>query len=1136
MTTDQASPNFGFLKPHGTLFVRLPSLAERYVHEDPNTAILKLRQFAELLARQAAARLGLEAGPELNQIDVIRSMEDRGAIDRRLADVFHAVRKSGNQANHAFLGSTGEAIHLLKHARQLGVWFHRAFGGRRDFKAGPFLRPTALPNPTDALLQQVQALEDDLKALRARTAEEKEKTKIEAELRRAAETRARAAEDEIAAALELGEEAERLLAVEQARYSAELADVSRKAADAAPVEIQRVVESAAGAAKDYNPDEAETRHLIDGQLRAEGWEVDSVVLRHSRGVRPARGRNLAIAEWPTASGPADYVLFRGLTPLAIIEAKRRNRRVAAEIEQAKRYSRGYLSSGDEKPPEGGPWEEFMVPFLFSTNGRPYLRQLVEMSGIWFLDARHPTNHPRARDGWPTPDDLGAMVKQDIQAADRKLEMTPTDDLPLRDYQYRAVRKTEEAIRAGRREILLAMATGTGKTRTAIALIYRLIKAGRFRRVLFLVDRSALGDQAEGALKDVRLEQQQAFTDHYDVKFLEDLRPDADTRLHVATIQGMVKRLLYSSDDASPLSVDTYDCIVVDECHRGYTLDREMSDAELAFRDEADYISKYRRVLEHFDAVKIGLTATPALHTTEIFGKPVTTYGYRRAVIDGYLIDHEPPIQVKTKLAVEGIRWEPGEQVEAYDHSKGQVELFNTPDEIEIEVEGFNKRVVTENFNRTVCESVAQHIDPSLPGKTLVYCVTDAHADLVVRLFKEAFTQIYGTVEDDAVQKITGSVDRPREKIRHFKNERLPSVAVTVDLLTTGIDVAEIVNLVFIRRVKSRILYDQMIGRATRLCPGLFGDRDKEVFQIFDAVGLYETLKDHTEMKPVVQNPTQTFGQLVQELTTLRDEEFRQQVLDQLIVKLQRIRRPIEEGWPEEFETAAGMTPRALIEQLRTQTPQEVAEYFEGREHLVELLGRRLPRAGYPLLISHHPDELLEVERGYGESTRPEDYLESFGQFIAEHVNEIEALQIVTTRPRSLTRQQLRELKLALDREGFSEINLRTAYRESTNQDIAASIIGYIRQRALGTPLMPYDQRVANALRRLLARRSWTPPQRSWLERIGKQLVQETIVDREALDRGQFGAQGGFQRLNKLFDGQMATILADLHDFVWEESA
>jgi type I restriction enzyme R subunit len=158
---------------------------------------------------------------------------------------------------------------------------------------------------------------------------------------------------------------------------------------------------------------------------------------------------------------------------------------------------------------------------------------------------------------------------------------------------------------------------------------------------------------------------------------DEQKPDTNTAVHIATVQGMVQRTLYPGEYTAPPAVDQYDCIVVDECHRGYLLDGELSDTELGFRNFEDYISKYRRVLDYFDACKIGLTATPALHTTQIFGAPIYTYSYREAVIDGYLVDHEPPVQINTELSTSGIKWKVGEQVSVYDPRRNQIDLFTT---------------------------------------------------------------------------------------------------------------------------------------------------------------------------------------------------------------------------------------------------------------------------------------------------------------------------------------------------------------------------------------------------------------------------------------------------------------------------
>jgi len=211
-----------------------------------------------------------------------------------------------------------------------------------------------------------------------------------------------------------------------------------------------------------------------------------------------------------------------------------------------------------------------------------------------------------------------------------------------------------------------------------------------------VDRTALGEQAIDFFNDSPLEQNQTLSKIYNVALLGDMAAEAETRIQVATVQAMVKRLFQSDN---PPNIDTYDCIIIDEAHRGYTLDQEMTDGELAIRDIAQYLSSYRRVLDYFDAVKIGLTATPAKHTTEIFGKPVFTYSYREAVADDWLIDHEPPIRYETLLSQNGIHFDKGIQVSVTNTQTGEIELAELEDELDFEVEAFNRRVITESFNQ-----------------------------------------------------------------------------------------------------------------------------------------------------------------------------------------------------------------------------------------------------------------------------------------------------------------------------------------------------------------------------------------------------------------------------------------------------
>lgn len=1123
--------NFAFLREHDEQLLRLGRLAEKYFAEDPNTCLLKLRQFAETLAQLMAARSGFykrpEEGKEESQYDLLRRLQDQSILPREIFQLFDEVRRKGNEANHALKGDHGKALGCLKICWQLGVWFHRTFKDQ-SFKSGPFVPPVAPKDESEELRAELARLAKELKAYQnthQQTAQELEATALSL----------KEAQDERALWEEVAAETERA----KAELEQRLAALQTAAAAQSKDRLALLVKAANTAAEKLELDEAATRKLIDEQLRKAGWEADSETLRYGKGARPENGKNLAIAEWPTDHGPADYVLFIGLTPVATIEAKRKNIDVSGALQQAKRYSRDFKAVGDVVMPETT-WGEFRVPFAFSANGRPFLRQLATRSGIWFCDLRKPDNIGRALDGWYTPEGLKALLKRDEEASQQKLAEAGFDyGFPIRDYQRRAIEAIERGVADGRREMLLAMATGTGKTKTCIALIYRLLKAQRFRRVLFLVDREALGEQAANAFKDTRMENLQTFADTFGIKELDEKTPDTDTMVHIATVQGMVQRVLNPAENVTPPAVDQYDCIIVDECHRGYLLDRELSDTEMTFRDYNDYISKYRRVLDYFDAVKVGLTATPALHTTQIFGPPIFTYSYREAVIDGFLIDHEPPIQIHTSLSQNGITWQQGEEVKAYDVRNNQVELFNAPDEIRIEIEEFNKKVITESFNKVVCEFLARELDPASQQKTLIFCANDAHADLVVKLLKEAFAEQYGSVEDDAVIKITGKADKPIQLIRRYKNERMPNIAVTVDLLTTGVDVPKICNLVFLRRVNSRILFDQMLGRATRLC----NEVGKETFRIFDAVRIYEALQGMTAMQPVVVNPNISFTQLAGELGELTDEAARTLARDQLIAKLQRKKHTMTEKAAQDFQIVTGASPDEFISRLRQMQPEELTAWFRDQNGQAAALGEILDRKGEGaaprIFISEHEDTLHSVERGYGNATRPEDYLKEFADFIRGNRNNIPALVTVLTRPRELTRKQLRELALALDSAGFTEANLATAWREMTNQEIAARIVGYIRQAAIGDALTPFEQRVDRALQKILAAQSWTTPQRQWLNKIAAQTKANLIVDREALDDPNqlFKREGGgFERLNRIFDGKLETVLADFNESLWEPAA
>ena len=1120
--------NFLFLKQHDIQLVRLGSLAERYFHDDPNTCLIKLRQFGELLAQLIAAKTGLFQSGEESQADLLRRLRFERFLPSEVADLFHEIRILGNRATHRDGGTPREALNALKYARQAGIWFHRTYGNDPKFVAGPFQPPVVPEDAAAPIRAELERLRTEL--LASQSAAEKAHLIAEenARARQSAEERARQEAEDRITWEQLAQEVEREKQALSQRLTA-LQEASEPLHTRA--NLLQFIQTGEEAAKQIDLDEAATRQIVDQQLRDRGWDADTTQLTYAAGARPTKGRAMAIAEWPTENGPADYALFVGLTCVGVVEAKRKRKNVSAAINQSERYSQGFSFKTGEAA--GSPWGSFRVPFLFSTNGRPYLKQIETESGIWFRDARKATNHRRALSDWMTPNGLKEQLDIDRDAADAALKITPMDfGFSLRPYQQQAIMEVEKGLAADRRQMLLAMATGTGKTKLAIAMLYRLLAAKRFRRICFVVDRSALGDQAEREFRSTKVISIKTFADIFGLQGLNDAAPESETKVHICTIQGLVKRVLFTDNDSATLAIDQYDLMVVDECHRGYLLDREMSDQELEFRSQDDYVSKYRRVLEHFDAVKIGLTATPALHTVKIFGDPIFTYSYREAVIDGFLTDHEPPIRIETELTRAGITFQKDEQVELFNTRTGQIDLIHAPDEIKFDVESFNRRVITQEFNRVVAEELAKHIDPSLPGKTLVFAATDAHADILVKEIKTAMQARYGEIEDAAVRKITGSVDRVRALIRSYRNDALPKIAVTVDLLTTGIDVPSITNLVFVRRVNSRILYEQMLGRATRKCDEI----GKEVFCIFDAVDLYPHLENLTDMKPVVVNPDMSIEQLLQELTNVTDDRHRAAIRDQLAVKWKRKLHRLAKEARQRYEAAAGEKPEDTLNRIRHGATADVVAWFKNRPTLGPILDWSPEGTWLSLPISHHPDQLLSVTRGYGTAQRPEDFLDNFTSFIRDNVNKIAALGVVVQRPRELTRAQLRELRLELDRQGFTDTALRTAWQQSKNEDIAASVIGFIRQAAIGDPLEPFEDRVRKAIRKIESRGVWGVPQRQWLRRISEQLVQELVVDREALDQEPFRAEGGYARLNRVFDGKLETLLADINEEVWRRAS
>lgn len=1078
--------NFEFLNRYWPALAQIGAVAESYVYSDANACLYKLGMFGERLILEIFAFEHIkEPTIDNTHANRIRLLKREGLIPKKIDDILYALRKTRNDAVHAGADSVEDAKTLLSMTYNLAVWFMEVYGDW-GYIAPAFVMPENVVQPDYESIIKEQ-------------------------------------EEKIVA---LSKQVEAVSTAASTKTSKERAEKGETASES--MELS----------------EAETRYLIDEQLRKFGWEADTNNLRYSKGTRPQKGRNLAIAEWPTDSvvgknGYADYALFVGLKLVGIVEAKKAAIDIPAVIDhQCKEYAKGIKA--EHKEYIINQWGAYKVPFVFATNGRKYLKQIETKSGIWCLDVRSGANAPKALQGWISPQGLMEQLEKDIAAANSTLQNTPfdllrdPDGLNLRKYQINAIEAAERAVIEGKQTVLLSMATGTGKTRTILGMIYRFIKSDRFKRVLFLVDRTALGEQAEDVFKEVKIEELMTLDSIYNIKGLDEKEIDRETKIHIATVQSLVKRILYPEGDTMP-SVTDYDLIVVDEAHRGYILDKEMSESEMLYRNQDDYISKYRTVIEYFDAVKIALTATPALHTTEIFGKPVFNYSYREAVIDGYLVDHDAPHNIRTKLRVEGINYQKGEQLAIYDPVTGEVlNSAELEDDMKFEIDSFNRQVITENFNRTVLEEIAWDFNPDGQGKTLIYAVDDNHADLIVKILKEIYAE--GGVDNDTVMKITGSVaggnkKKISEAIKRFKNEALPKIVVTVDLLTTGIDVPEITTLVFMRRIKSRILFEQMLGRATRLCPSI----GKTHFEIYDPVGVYESLQDVSNMKPVITNPSTSFEDLMKGLEVAATDEQLAYQIDLIVAKLQRKRRNVSKKALEQFaHLTGGKDLGVFAEHLNSSTIKEATAELLGHREAFSVLDKDRPHSKSPRIIDDHSDEVIDHTRGYGEGQKPEDYLEAFKEFINNNMNAIAALRTVCTRPSELTREALKSLKLELDRHDFTEKQLNSAWNEMTNQDIVADIIAFIRQQALGSALVGHEQRVKHAFAKLRMNHEFNKTQLEWLKRIEKVLLEESVLDEQIFEVGAFKNAGGFTIIDRRFGGKLREIMTELNEYLYDD--
>jgi type I restriction enzyme R subunit len=891
------------------------------------------------------------------------------------------------------------------------------------------------------------------------------------------------------------------------------------------------------------------KRVVDARLKKAGWKIihyddDRPPSEYVSEVASDYGF-CAIEEYPTDNGPADYALCADGEILGIVEAKKLTLGPQNVLMQAERYAKGLAG----KPFN---FRGYGVPFLYSTNGEV----------IWHHDIRQELNRSRQISHFHTPAALKEMLERNFESACAKLFRTPNEHPLIRPYQREANDSIECAIQDRKRQMLLAMATGTGKTFTLVNEIYRLMKAGVAKRVLFLVDRRALAAQAVKAFASFEAEPGYKFNqllEVYHQRFhKEDLEEDekfdpkvlpkgylknpkpGHTFVYISTIQRMTINLfgrdvipylgaeeIEEDVEKEPIPIHAFDLIIADECHRGYT---------------AKETAIWRQALDHFDAIKIGLTATPAAHTTSYFKDVVYRYEYERAVREGHLVDYDV-VAIQSNVRMQGVFLKEGEQVSFVDPETGSKQLDEMEDERQFDTTEVEEKVTSPDSNRKILEEVRKYALEHQEQygrfpKTLIFAVNDlphtSHADQLVDTARDIFGR-----GDSFVQKITGSptVDRPLQRIREFRNRPEPGVAVTVDMLSTGVDIPDLEFIVFLRPVKSRILFEQMLGRGMRK-----GEQfpDKSHFVVFDCFAgtLLEYFKKVTAITAEPpQEEARTIAEIIEAIWENRDRDYNVRCL---VKRLRRIEKEMSATARQDF---AAYIPDGDMGRFAAELSRTLIANFTGtmqilRDKNFQDLLVSYDRKKRTFLIAHETEDIVSSEwrvRGAdGQEYKPEDYLVAFSNFVRDNPFHIEAISILLKRPKDWSTQALTELqqKLSATPQRFTVKNLQAAHKIRYDKALA-DIISMVKHAADGSrPLLTAEERVNQAFNRVTSGRTFTQEQQQWLDRIRAHLVETLSIDEQDFETSPILERaGGWGRAIKVFSGQLPQLILQFNEAV-----
>ncbi|WP_234796749.1 DEAD/DEAH box helicase family protein [Mycolicibacterium porcinum] len=1001
------SPNFGALAAIEPLLAVYGAGAESSIYSDPNGALVKCRQFGEVLAEQLITRSRTSCDSE-RQVDRIIALERAGVLTADTARVFHDVRRSGNEATHDHLFDVHRALSALEKCWQLGNLLRLAISGDRTPRSFIAPQPASSPVATGVAdreaLAEIQTvldksrsdLSDTLTVLDAtRSAQE-----AEAQARQAAEAelaRIRDREAEMAASLSQLE-----------AQIAELLQAGAVASGPEPVVTAGDAKTFTQAFRRRPPrNEIQSRRIIDKQLSDAGWLIQDYAE-----MNPMAGVGVAVREFPVETGFADYILYVDGQIVGVIEAKREGTLLIGVEQQTHKYAEGLRAEH-----QLAVWRrDEPLPFRYEATG-------AETRFTNQLDPK-----PRSREvfAFAKPETIRTWMSEADAKPDAPTFRARLQTLPqlvtegLRPNQIQAVEGIEKSLKANQPRGLVQMATGAGKTFTAVTSAYRLIKHANAARVLFLVDRNNLGEQALDEFdRYVPRDDGRRFGEIYNVQRLAGSTVLGSTNVLISTIQRLYMLLQgqeipdvdddTDDDDESTSPVDvvynanippeTFDLIIVDECHRSI-------------------YGRWRAVLDYFDAPIIGLTATPTKQTLGFFDQNlISEYTYEESVIDGVNVPFDV-YRMRTQITEQGSIIEAKTVVPIRDRKTRAQRYEELDEDYAYTGNALGRTVISEDQIRTVLTTFRDKLYTEIfPGrsavpKTLIFAKTDAHADEIVEQVREIFNE-----GADFATKITYNAKNPKERLADFRNSPSLRIAVTVDMIATGTDVRAIECVFFMRSVRSAVYFEQMKGRGARIInaddyaaitPDAHKGFTKDRFVIVDAVGVTDS--ELVDATPMEREPSVSLEKLLSkagQMTLTPDD------VSTLAVRLAKLASQLEPAEDAELaEVAGGTALRDIARQIAAacDTDAIVAAQDRGGDAAVrelinegvaplttnpELRRRILDirRAKDLLFDEVSKDTVVETVRiDYAEASR--DRIACFREYLAEHRDEIAALQVV----------------------------------------------------------------------------------------------------------------------------------------------